>query len=350
VLPSGLYFDTSTIDHYAVLATMDHTGIEAGARVEPAAGKRHPTDFALWRTYPADEPARAMEWDSPWGRGAPGWHLECSVMSMRLLGEHFDVHTGGIDHIPVHHTNEIAQSEAYLGGPWVPYWLHGEFINLREAKMSKSKGGTLLLSDLEQQGFHPLTYRFFLVGSHYRNQTDFTWRGLEGARIAQRRLLERLRERGAPGGEPLRYEDAAAQLPASSPARAYLERLDDAVSNDLNTAQALAALSDLSRDEGVRSDDVAIVLGAFESVLAIGLLDLAPDKLEPPARELALGADEVDELLREREDARRRRDFASADEIRNLLDRFGIEVRDTADGPVWKPRPAVLHRDDGLDR
>jgi cysteinyl-tRNA synthetase len=138
-------------------------------------------------------------------------------------------------------------------------------------------------------------------------------------------------------------------LPGSSPARAYLERLDDAVSNDLNTAQALAALSALSRDEGMASDDVAIILGAYESILAIGLLDLIADELEPPARELALSPEEVDELLREREDARRRRDFASADEIRDLLERLGIEVRDTAEGPVWKPRSAVLKGADGRD-
>ena len=157
-----------------------------------------------------------MEWDSPWGKGAPGWHLECSAMSMQYLGERFELHTGGADHIPVHHTNEIAQSEAYLGGPWVPYWLHNEFINLGEEKMAKSKGGTILLSDLEQQGFHPLSYRFYLLGSSYRNQTEFTWPGLDGRGSAHRRFLTPA-ERSAAGGAPsaLRGRGPASRAPPS---------------------------------------------------------------------------------------------------------------------------------------
>jgi cysteinyl-tRNA synthetase len=285
-----------------------------------------------------------MEWDSPWGKGAPGWHLECSVMSMKYLGDRFDLHTGGVDHIPVHHTNEIAQSEAYLGGPWVPFWLHNEFIGLGEAaKMSKSKGGTLLLSDLEAQGYHPLAYRFFLLGSHYRNQTEFTWRGLEGARVALRRLLERLRQRIAPsGGEPLAYDKAAARLDGA--AREYLDQLDEAVSGDLNTAQALAVLTQLPRDAEIGEDDLVALVGAFEAVLAVGLLDLVPEDLDLPARELLLQPEEVDRLLGEREEARASGDFAAADEIRDMLERFGVEVRDTAEGPVWKVRPAVTAR------
>jgi cysteinyl-tRNA synthetase len=153
-LESGLYFDTAKVPDYGKLARLDLKGLREGARVAPVPGKRHPADFALWRASPKDA-LRLMEWDSPWGKGAPGWHLECSVMSMKHLGLRFDLHTGGVDHIPVHHTNEIAQSEAYLDGPWVPYWLHNEFVNLRDAKMSKSGGGTLLLSDLKRHGFPP---------------------------------------------------------------------------------------------------------------------------------------------------------------------------------------------------
>jgi cysteinyl-tRNA synthetase len=221
----------------------------------------------------------------------------------------------------------------------VPLWLHNEFISLREAKMSKSKGETLLLSDLERQGFHPLAYRFFLLGSHYRNQTDFTWRGLEGARVAQRRLLERLRERVAAGGEPLTYEEAAARLKGS--AHDYLGQFDEAVSTDLNTAQALAVLTQVSRDLELGADDLAVLAAAFEAVLAVGLLDLVPEDLDPPAQELLLEADEVDRLLGEREAARDQNDFATADEIRDMLERLGVEVRDTPEGPVWKVRPTV---------
>ncbi|MBD0328961.1 MAG: cysteine--tRNA ligase [Thermoleophilia bacterium] len=345
-LEAGLFFDTSKLSDYGKLALLDLEGLQEGARVAPIPGKRNPTDFALWRASPTDA-ERLMEWDSPWGKGAPGWHLECSVMSMKYLGERFDLHTGGVDHIPVHHTNEIAQSEAYLGGAWVPYWLHNEFIGLGETKMSKSKGGTLLLSDLERQGFHPLSYRFLLLGSHYRNQTEFTWRGLEGARVAQRRLLERLRERIPAGGEPLAYDQAWARLDGS--ARAHLEGLDAAVSADLKTAQALAVLTQLSRDADVPAGDLAVLVAAFEAVLAVGLLDLAPEDLDPPARELMLEVGEVERLLADREEARRSRDFASADEIRDMLDRLGVEVQDTPTGTTWRVRPAVGQREAGRD-
>lgn len=345
-LDSGLFFDTSRVPDYGKLALLDLEGLQEGARVAPTPGKRNPTDFALWRASPKDA-VRLMEWDSPWGKGAPGWHLECSAMSIKYLGERFDVHTGGVDHIPIHHTNELAQSEAYLGGAWVPFWLHNEFINLRDAKMSKSKGGTLLLSDLERQGFHPLAYRFFLLGSHYRNQTEFTWRGLEGARVAQRRLLERLRERVSAGREPVTYEDVAKRL--GGPGRSYLERLDEVISTDLNTAQALAVLTQASRDPEVGPDALVDLVAAFEAVLAVGLLDLVPEDIEPPARELLLAPDEVEQLLSEREQARHRNDFTTADEIRDMLERLGVEVRDTPEGTVWKVRPAVATRAAGED-
>jgi cysteinyl-tRNA synthetase len=338
-LKAGLYFDTARVCDYGKLARLDLAGLQEGARVAPTPGKRNPTDFALWRASPKDA-QRLMEWDSPWGKGAPGWHLECSAMSMKYLGERFDVHTGGVDHIPVHHTNEIAQSEAYLGGPWVPFWLHNDFINLREAKISKSKGDTLLLADLKRQGFHPLAYRFLLLGSHYRSQTEFTWAGLEGARVAQRRLLERIRERVPPGGHPLAYEEAAARLAGSG--REYLAHLDEAVSSDFNTAQAFAVLTQLSRDSTLAADDLAVLVAASETLFDVGLLELVPEDLDQPAPELLLEADEVDRLLGEREEARRRGDFATADEIRGRLDQIGIEVRDTPAGTVWTVRPAAV--------
>jgi cysteinyl-tRNA synthetase len=335
-IESGLYFDTDRVPDYGKLALLDLQGLREGARVAAIPGKRNPTDFALWRASPKDA-VRLMEWDSPWGEGAPGWHLECSAMSMKYLGERFDVHTGGIDHIPVHHTNEIAQSEAYLGGPWVRFWLHNDFINLRETKMSKSRGGTIsCLADLEQEGFHPLAYRFLLVGSHYRSQTDFTWDGLEGARVALRRLLERLRERLPAGARTFTYEEAASQVEGS--ARDYLRQLDEAVSADLNTSDAVAVVTQLSRDPELGSDDLAVLAAAAEDLLGVGLLDLAPEEMDPAPRELSLPVDEVERLLGEREGARRRGDFASADEVRDRLELLGVEVRDTPQGTVWRMR------------
>lgn len=340
-LESGLYFDTAKVPDYGKLARLALEGLREGARVAPVPGKRHPADFALWRASPHDA-RRLMEWDSPWGKGAPGWHLECSVMSMKYLGGRFDIHTGGVDHIPVHHTNEIAQSEAYLGGPWVPFWVHNEFVNLRHAKMSKSRGGTLLLADVRHHGFHPLTYRYLLLGSRYRNQMEFTWDGLEGARAAHRRLLERIRARIPAGGRPLTYAVAADQLTGAG--LNYLGRLDEAVSADLNTPQALAVLTQWSRDPELSARDLAVLVAAAEALLSVGLLDLGPGDLDAPMAGAELEPDEIETLLSERTAARQRGDFAAADAIRDRLDRIGIELRDTQDGTVWKARAPSAHR------
>ncbi|MFI5084080.1 MAG: cysteine--tRNA ligase, partial [Streptosporangiales bacterium] len=192
-LPSGLYFDTAKDPGYGALAQMSAEGQLEAARVEHVEGRRRKTDFALWR---AEEPGkrRVLRWDSPWGWGAPGWHLECSVMSMALLGEHFDLHTGGVDHRELHHVNEIAQSQAYLGDgqPWVRYWLHNEFLQLGAMKMAKSAGGAPRLADLTEAGYHPLAYRLFLLGGHYRSQLDFTTAAVDAAQATLRRLVARV--------------------------------------------------------------------------------------------------------------------------------------------------------------
>jgi cysteinyl-tRNA synthetase len=334
-LERGLYFDTGKVADYGKLARLDLEGLREGARVAPTPGKRHPADFALWRTSPKRS-RRLMEWDSPWGKGAPGWHLECSTMSIEYLGERFDLHTGGVDHIPVHHTNEIAQSEAYLGGAWVPYWLHNEFINLDQAKIAKSTGNTLRLLDLERRGYHPLSYRYLLLTSHYRSQIDFTWDGLEASRVGHRRLLERLHERLPAGGRPLAHQAAAGRL--GSRGRIYLARIDAAVSNDLNTPQALAVLNELSRDTTLAADEFAVLVSAAEDLLGSGLLDLDPDELQARGAQFAPDPGEVERLLEDRAEARRRGDFATADRIRDRLERTGIEVRDARE-PFGTPAP-----------
>ena len=192
-LPSGLYFDTAKDPGYGELAQMSTEGQLEAARLEHVEGRRRKTDFALWR---AEEPGkrRVLRWDSPWGWGAPGWHLECSVMSMALLGQHFDLHTGGVDHRELHHVNEIAQSQAFLGDgrPWVRYWLHVEFLQLGAEKMAKSAGGAPRLADLTEAGYHPMAYRLFLLGGHYRSQLDFTTAAIDAAQATLRRLVARI--------------------------------------------------------------------------------------------------------------------------------------------------------------
>jgi cysteinyl-tRNA synthetase len=333
-LESGLYFDTSRSPNYGELAGLDIEGLRAGARVELIEGKRNKTDFALWRTAEPDS-HRAMEWDSPWGTGAPGWHLECSVMSIKYLGRHFDIHTGGIDHVPVHHVNEIAQSEAWLddGQRWVPYWLHNEFLVMSKAKMAKSAGGTIRLDDVVALGIEPAAYRLFLLGAQYRAQLDYD---VDEVAAAQR-ALDRYRDRAADGALPdpddlpTTYEDAATRV-GSDAGRTYLDRLDAAVSASLDTPGALALLGAVVRDQDLPSGDRATLIGAYDRLLG---LDLAggrrPAEALAPEEEAAVQA-----LLDERAEARAARDWARADELRDELAARGIIVEDRADGTVWK--------------
>ena len=328
-LPSGLYFDTSKDSRYGVLARLDLAGQQAGARVEVAEGKRNPADFAVWRTSAPGE-NRQMEWDSPWGRGAPGWHLECSVMSIEYLGPHFDIHTGGVDHIPVHHTNEVAQTEAYLadGEPWVRWWLHGEFINLGGAKISKSTGGGVLVSDLIDRGYHPLVYRYLLLQAHYRSQTEFSWAAMDSAQAGLRRLLDRYASARSKRGQRL-----------GAVAADHLDAFDRAVSDDLNTPRALAAVFAASRDDRLTDADLTALANRFDAVLAIGLADLSPADLGLKRRDAAMTDEEVAALVAERDAARAARDFATADQIREQLAGAGVAVEDRPGGEsTWRWR------------
>lgn len=321
-LPSGLYFDTSRLEGYGKLARLDLDGMLEGARVAAVEGKRNASDFAVWRTAATDG-NRQMAWDSPWGVGAPGWHLECSVMSIEHLGRHFDIHTGGVDHIPVHHTNEIAQSEAYLddGEDWVDWWLHGEFINLQGAKISKSTGGGLLVDDLVARGYHPLVYRYLLLQAHYRSQIDFTWDAMDSARTGLRRLLERISS--ARGGEATELGPAAS---------GHLDAFDAAICDDLNTARALAVVAAASRDDEITSAELTSLARAFDDVLALGLSDTSAADLDLKRSDISVTDADVDPLVAERDSARTNRDFARSDELRDHLASVGVTVEDHADG------------------
>jgi len=341
-LPSGLYFDTSKSPGYGALALLDLAGQREGARVEHVEGRKHKSDFALWR---AEEPGvrRVMRWKSPWGWGAPGWHLECSVMSMALLGQHFDIHTGGVDHRELHHVNEIAQSEAYLGDgrEWVRYWLHNEFILLDAQKIAKSAGHTLRLADLVESGYHPMAYRLFLLGGHYRSQLDFTTHAMDAAQATLRRLIGRV-EALRPLPAPETFEQARALLPPEDKvAAAYLDQLDAAISADLATPKVLAALQESLRDAEITSEGLSVVVGAADALLGLRLGTLEPDEVDRRRSADDLDPAEVERIERligERSQARADRNWARADEIRAELEELGVQVTDTPTGPTWQLR------------
>ena len=340
-LPSGLYFDTAKDPGYGALAQMAAEGQLEAARVEHVEGRRRKTDFALWR---AEEPGqrRVMRWDSPWGWGAPGWHLECSVMSMALLGPHFDIHTGGVDHRELHHVNEIAQSEAYLGDgqPWVRYWLHNEFLQLGAEKMAKSAGGAPRLADLTEAGYHPMAYRLFLLGGHYRSQLDFTTAAVEAAQATLRRLVARIQPlRPLPAIETL--ADAEERVKDDPAAERLLDAIDAAIAADLNTPRILAALQDALRDPEITPDGQRAVAAAADALLGLGLAILDPQDLEHRRAPAHLSPEErhaIEELVGDRTKARQARDWSRADQIRAELDELGVTLTDTPTGPTWHLR------------
>jgi cysteinyl-tRNA synthetase len=337
-LPSGLYFDTAKDPSYGRLARLGLAGQQEGARVEAVEGRRSPADFAVWRTTPPGE-HRQMGWDSPWGGGAPGWHLECSVMSIKYLGDHFDIHTGGVDHVPVHHVNEIAQSQAYLGDgearPWVNWWLHCDFINLKRAKMSKSAGTGIRLGDLVEAGFHPAVYRYLLLGAHYRAQVDFDLDALRGAKTTLRRLLERIGRARIDRHTPLATFDSSYLHISSTAARSYLEELDEAICADLNTSRALAVMTSAARDESLDASDLSGLVASFDALLGLGLLDLRAEDLDIASPSVAVDVAEIENLMAERTAARNEGHWDQADVLRDRLAGLGVTVKDNPGGSTW---------------
>lgn len=332
-LESGLYFDTAKARDYGRLALLPRTDDPEHVRMEAVAGKRSPADFAVWRSDAPGE-RRVMRWDSPWGPGVPGWHLECSVMSMVLLGEHFDIHTGGVDHREIHHVNEIAQSEAYLGEPrdWVPLWMHNEFLLFGREKMSKSSGPMPVLGDLTKDGLHPLAYRYFLLTAHYRSQLDFTVGAIDAAATAYRRLLVRVAPL-RPLPAPATLGEALDQLGAEG--LAALSRIDEAISDDLNTPRVLAELQAVLRDEPIPERDRALIVGSVEQLLGLGLDRTSADEVVDRSAGLAVSAEHIEELVEARRVARQERRWSDADRLRHELRELGVDVADTATGTRW---------------
>lgn len=321
----NVYFDVSRFERYGKLARLDLSELRAGARIEVDAHKKNPQDFVLWFTQ-SKFGRQAMMWESPWGLGYPGWHIECSAMSRKYLGDQFDIHCGGVDHIAVHHTNEIAQTEAATGKhPSVSFWMHAEFLLTKEFKMSKSSGNFLTLEALEQMGYHPMDYRFFCLGAHYRTQLTFSEQAMNAARNGRKSLLERI-----------------SQLPPvtdSQPgfgklAEEYLGRFEAALGEDLNTPRALAELWGVVKDTNLLPEEKRALVSRMDLVLGLGLDQVVDQDGEDPAS--SVNKEEVEQLIEQRMLARRDKNFAEADRIRDDLQKMGIRLIDSPEGTKWQ--------------
>ncbi|MCX6783627.1 MAG: cysteine--tRNA ligase [candidate division WWE3 bacterium] len=309
---SGVYFDVAKWPEYGKLGGQKLVDKRVATREELVEDpeKRHPYDFALWKFSPTDV-KRQMEWESPWGRGFPGWHIECSAMSMKYLGESFDIHTGGIDHIAIHHANEIAQSEGATGKQFAKYWLHAAFLQVDGGRMGKSLGNAYTLADIVAKGFSPLALRYFYLTAHYRKPLNFTWEALQSAAQSLDNLINRLQTPVA----------AHVDL-TSSEVASYKARFVEAISDDFNMPQALAVVQELvSKHSG--AETIKLILD-FDRVLGLGLHERHDVKVEIPV--------EVASLLKEREQARSQKDFRRSDELRDEIKKLGFEVKDTTDG------------------
>ena len=310
---TAIYFDVSKLDKYGILSGIDLRNQKAGARVEVDEEKRNPYDFALWIKAPENH---LMKWDSPWGPSYPGWHIECSAMGRKYLGEQFDIHTGGIDLIPTHHENEIAQSKGACGKIPARYWMHGEYLLINGGKMSKSLGNVYLVKDIIEKGYEPLAYRLFCYSSHYRNKLNFTWEGIESAEKSLIRLRNSY-QANLQGKDELTEED-----------KKQLAQIEDnfhkAINDDLNMPLAMSYVWELAKFEK-KNIEVAKLLAKFDTVLGLKIDEKNQEKsVEIPQ--------EIKELLEQRKIARENKDWAKSDELRDLIAQKGYIVKDTKQG------------------
>ena len=306
----GVYFDTSQLESYGYLARLDREGLNAGERVE-IGEKRNATDFALWKFSPKDE-IRQMEWESPWGKGFPGWHIECSAMAIKYLGKEFDIHCGGKDHIPVHHTNEIAQCEVCYGTNMANFWIHGYFLETDKSKMSKSSGEFLRLKTLYDNQYDPIAYRYLCLTANYRSDLKFTWESLDAAQTALGRLRNAV----------FSWTESADSLQSAD--REFLNRFQENVFYDLNTTKALAVMWDLvksNREEGVKRATII----EFDKILGLDLENWVPKKQDVP--------EEIMDLVNRRLEARQQKNWNEADSLREKINQLGFEVEDSPEGP-----------------
>jgi len=323
-IKDGIYFDTSAFPDYGKLGNINTEELEEGARVKKNPEKRNPTDFALWKfSDPKDK--RQQEWESPWGTGFPGWHIECSAMSRAILGRQLDIHTGGVDHLSIHHNNEIAQSESVNKKKFVNYWIHNEFIKIEGRKMSKSLGNFINLDQIIDRGFSPLSYRYWLLTSNYRTFANFTWESIEGSHTALKKLHK--------------YFVDELSVPSGKINEKYQHEFQTFINDDLDTPKAIALTWKLIKDNSILKEEKRATLINFDTVLALGLdksnEDLAK-LLQGDATKLEISdtPKSIQKLLEKREDARKENDFNLADTLRDKIEKKGYKIKDSENGPI----------------
>jgi len=316
----NVYFEIDKFEDYTKLANLSIDELKAGSRIEIDPNKKNPLDFVLWFTN-SKFSNQIMQWNSPWGRGFPGWHLECSTMSIKYLGENIDIHCGGIDHIPVHHTNEIAQSEAALGHKWVNYWVHGEFLVLDGGKMSKSSGDFLTVSKLEEEGFSPLDYRYFCLQSKYRKQLVFSFESLKDAQNGYKALKKKI-------GTILTNIEETNNMNKEL-ISGYQEKFKTQISDDLNIANAFTVLNEVIKDGELNNKEKAFLIEDFDKVFSLNLMTIEKESIEVDEKL-------INHLIEERNIARKEKNYKRSDEIRAQLLEMNIEVLDSKEGTSWR--------------
>lgn len=321
----NVYFEIDKFSDYNKLAKLSLDELQAGSRIEVDAGKKNPLDFVLWFTN-SKFSNQIMQWESPWGTGFPGWHLECSAMSMKYLGNRIDIHCGGIDHIPVHHTNEIAQSEAATGEKWVNYWMHGEFLVLDNGKMSKSSGEFLTLDKLIKDGYSPLDYRYFCLQSRYRKQLIFSYEALSDAANSLKALRKRIAAVAATQASSDKIDSAAVA--------SYKSKFAEQISDDLNIANAFTVLYEVLKDGSLNGTEKLELIKDFDKVLSLDL-DVIEAEQEA-AKTTSVDVAKIEAMIVDRSSAKQNKDYKKADEIRMALSEMGIELIDTKEGTKWQ--------------
>ncbi len=315
-ISDGMYFDTSKYPHYGKLGNINIEGQKEGARVESTGEKRNPSDFALWKFSPENE-KRQQEWESPWGIGFPGWHIECSAMSMKYLGETFDVHTGGIDHIPVHHNNEIAQSELVTGKPFANYWLHNAFVNVNGGKIGKSLGTSVLLQEIIEKGYSPLDYRYLLLLARYSQQVNFTYEILDAARAARERLVK--------------HASMIINKVDNSKLE-YVEKFVEIINNDLDTPQLIAELWNSLKNESISDEEKLNYIYTVDKLTGLTLLTSAKELAQKVVSHIP---ENIMSLIQQRLAAREQKAWTTSDKLRDQINSLGYDIKDIPDSPFY---------------